>query len=251
MAKGQKVDELYIGLGLDINDLNLGFETAGKTVQQAISRLNSEAKQVKLKADIDLTNLENAGSDVDKLRVKEEALTRQIELQKQKVDLLTASYKNTKNDYGEDNGLTRRAQTSLLYQQKNLASMQAEMRKLNSEMQSAGNHAATFGSRLTAGLTSTRSGINEVTNGFSLLSAKATAVMAVFATGAGLFNITHDAMMAGESLYKLQTRLNLSTEEASKLGRVMQLAGVNITVSFRCSRALISSCWQAVTMEIK
>ena len=58
MAKnGQQIDDLYIGLGLDINQLQLDFDTAGKTVSQAISRLNSENNRIKLRTDIDLSKL--------------------------------------------------------------------------------------------------------------------------------------------------------------------------------------------------
>ena len=61
MAKGQKIDELYISLGLDIARLQLDFDTAGRTVSQTMARLNSESKQLTLKTDIDLTKLEGAG----------------------------------------------------------------------------------------------------------------------------------------------------------------------------------------------
>ena len=62
MAKsGQKIDELYISLGLDIDQLQLDFDTAGKTVAQTISRLNSENNPIKLKTEIDLAKLEGAG----------------------------------------------------------------------------------------------------------------------------------------------------------------------------------------------
>ena len=58
-----------------------------------------------------------------------------------------------------------------------------------------------------------RAGIGKLTEGYSLLNAKLAAFMAVAASGAGLFNITKDAMMAGNNLYKLQTRLNMTTGE--------------------------------------
>ena len=49
MAKsGQKIDELYISLGLDINQLQLDFDVAGKTVTQTISRLYREIKDIKV-----------------------------------------------------------------------------------------------------------------------------------------------------------------------------------------------------------
>ena len=52
--------------------------------------------------------------------------------------------------------------------------------------------------------------------------------MAVAATGAGLFNITKDAMLAGENVYKLTQRLHVSAGEAATLNRVFQLADTDI-----------------------
>ena len=36
MARGQKIDELYISLGLDIARLQLDFDTAGRTVSETV-----------------------------------------------------------------------------------------------------------------------------------------------------------------------------------------------------------------------
>ena len=80
-AMGQEVDSLYLSLGLNIADLELGFETAGKTVKQAMSRLNSEANQIRLKADIDVTRLEAAGKSVEALKVREKALNDELAVQ--------------------------------------------------------------------------------------------------------------------------------------------------------------------------
>ena len=63
MAKGQKIDELYISLGLDIARLQLDFDTAGKTVSETVSRLNSQNYQLKLKTDIDLAKLEGVRAE--------------------------------------------------------------------------------------------------------------------------------------------------------------------------------------------
>lgn len=65
MAKGQEIEELYISLGLNINDLKLGFDTAGKTVNQAITKLNNQNKKIQLKTDVDLSKLEGVGSELD------------------------------------------------------------------------------------------------------------------------------------------------------------------------------------------
>ena len=70
MAKGQEIEELYISLGLNINDLKLGFDTAGKTVNQAITKLNNQNKEIQLKTDVDLSKLTGVGSELDKIKLK-------------------------------------------------------------------------------------------------------------------------------------------------------------------------------------
>ena len=80
MAKrGQQIDELYISLGLDIARLQLDFDTAGKTVSQAVARLGGKANQIKLKMDVDLAKLEGVGTELDKLKVKHQAINQQLD----------------------------------------------------------------------------------------------------------------------------------------------------------------------------
>ena len=94
MAKrGQQIDELYISLGLDIARLQLDFDTAGKTVSQAVSRLNTRTNQIKLKMDVDLAKLEGVGSELDKLKVKHEAINRQLDIQRQKEEIFAAMHR--------------------------------------------------------------------------------------------------------------------------------------------------------------
>lgn len=232
MAKGDTIDELYIGLGLDVSELQLGFETAGKTVNQTIARLNSENKQIKLKTDIDLTKLEGAGKAVDVLKVKECGLTQQIEIQKQKLDILAKTYEaahkaDKAKGLNEDSNLTRGAYTNYLRQQQAVEKLNASLRKLQAEQQKvskAGNGLSKIG---VASQVAKR-GVDGVANSYGLLSKKAAAAMAVATTGAGLFNITNSAMQAGESLYKLQNRLHLTTAEAGQLSRLFSISGVNI-----------------------
>ena len=229
MAKnGQKIDELYIELGLDINQLQLDFDTAGKTVSQTVARLNSENNRIKLKTDIDLSKLEGTGSALDKLKVKYQAINQQLDIQRQKQSVLQAVYAGAQKNYGLDSGLTQRAGTNLLYQQRNVAALEAQMRTLKLQIEASGSAAQGFGSRMAAGLAAAQGGIHSLSGGFSLLSGKMAAIMAVTTTGAGLFNLTENAMKSGESIYKLTQRLHTTTAEAASLQRVFQFAGVDI-----------------------
>ena len=237
MAKrGQKIDELYISLGLDIARLQLDFDTAGKTVSQAVSRLNSQTNQVKLKMDVDLAKLEGVGSELDKLKVKHEAINRQLDLQRQKEEILAAVLRDAQKTNGNDSEVAQRAQTNLLKQQKIVAQTEAEVRKLNAEMNKLGGtitqtsgKAGTFGTAMATGLSKAKNGVDSLAGGFTMLSVKAAALMAVFSTGAGLFNLTKGAMESGENLYRLTKRLHTTAAEAGKLNRTFQLAGMDVS----------------------
>ena len=236
MAKrGQKIDELYLSLGLDIAQLQLDFDTAGKTVSQAMARLNSKETQLKLRMDIDLTKLEGAGTELDKLKVKYEAINRQLDVQRQKEQVLAAVLKDAQKTSGMDSAAASRAETNLLRQQRIVAQTEAELRRLGKEyanvgqqMNAAGRQAGTFGARMQRGIAQAHSGLTKLSNGFSLLNAKTAAVMAALSTGAGLFTLTKGAMEAGENVYRLSKRLHTSAGEASQLNRTFQLAGMDV-----------------------
>ena len=150
MAKrGQKIDELYLSLGLDIAQLQLDFDTAGKTVSQAMARLNSKETRLKLRMDIDLAKLEGAGTELDKLKVKYEAINRQLDVQKQKEQVLAAVLKDAQKTSGMDSAAASRAETNLLRQQRIVAQTEAELRRLGKaygtlgqQMNAAGQQAA-------------------------------------------------------------------------------------------------------------
>ena len=84
MAKGEQIEELYISLGLNVDDLKLGFDTAGKTVAQSITKLNSEAKKIQLRTDIDVSKLSGAEHEFERIKMQCEAINRQLDIQKQK-----------------------------------------------------------------------------------------------------------------------------------------------------------------------
>ena len=229
MAKrGQKIDELYLDIGLNIAQLQLDFDTAGKTVSDSIAHLNSKANNIHLKLDADLAKLDGVGTELDKIKVRHQAINRELDIQRQKEQILAAVLQSAKKNDGVDSASYRRAESNLLRQQRTVAQTEAEVRKLNHRLKESTVLSGTLGGRITAGMTAAQAGVRNLTSGFNVLSAKMAAVMAVAATGAGLFNITKDAMLAGENIYKLTQRLHVSAGEAATLNRVFQLADTDI-----------------------
>ena len=155
-------------------------------------------------------------------------LDQQLDIQRQKEQILATVVKDAHKTSGEDSGLTRQAETNLLKQQKAIAQMEAEMRRLNIQIKAAGGNATTFGQRMSASIGQAKAGLGSLSSGFNLLSAKMAAVLAIATTGAGLFNITQSAMESGESLDKLTQRLHTSSAEAAKLNRVFAMVGLNV-----------------------
>ncbi len=227
-AKGTEIDKLYISLGLDIKDLQLGFDTAGKTVNQAIAKLNAENKKIKLQTDIDLNKIKGYGSELDKIKIQYESINRQLDIQRQKEAILQAQLQSSIKNHGSDHYITLRAEMALLNQQKNVAGLESQLRLLGNQLNTIPVKSNTAFSSLSKGALTAKNGINKLTDGYTLLNAKLAAFMAVAGTGAGLFNVTKDAMTAGNSIYKLQKRLNVSTQEAGELKRVFTLAGQDI-----------------------
>lgn len=92
MAK-ETVTELYTKLGLDISSLESDFALAGKTVDKAMSRLNHENKKIKIETDISLAGLDEGKDRLKTLDIQAASLNRQLEIQRQKLQLTAAAYR--------------------------------------------------------------------------------------------------------------------------------------------------------------
>lgn len=227
-AMGQEVDSLYLSLGLDAADLEMGFQTAGQTVRQAMSRLNSEANQIRLKADIDVTRLEAAGKSVDALKTREKALNDELAVQQKKLELLNRAYESNAKTYGADHALTRGVDTKRLYQTRDIERLKAQLAAVNAELKATSVASTGAFGKLSAGAQRATGAVKGVTASIASVNAKIAGISAAAAGGYGLFSLTDNAMKAGNDLYKLSTRLHTTTAEASKLTKVFKLSGVDI-----------------------
>lgn len=227
-AMGQEIDSLYLSLGLNIADLEMGFQTAGQTVKQALSRLNSEAKQLQIKADIDVTKLEAAGKYVDALKAKEKALTDELAIQQKKLELLSRAYEANAKTYGKDSGITRGVDTKRLYQTRDIERLKAQLAQINAELTQTGAKSVSAFGKLGTAAAGARAKVEGITGAIKGINAGIAAASGAIAGGYGLFAITDKAMNAGESLHRLSQRLNITVAEASRLNKIFQLGEVDI-----------------------
>lgn len=227
-AMGTEIDSLYLSLGLNVSDLELGFETAGKTVKQAMSRLNSEANQIRLRADIDVTRLEAAGKSVEALKAREKALNEELAVQQKKLELLNRAYQANEKTYGKDSSLTRGVDTKRLYQVRDIERLKAQLAQVNGELAKTSTASTSALGTLANGFNNVTGKVTGTVGAIGKLNTAIAGVVAGVSAGAGIFALTDKAMKAGNDLYKLSTRLHTTTTEASLLSKVFQLSGTDI-----------------------
>ena len=198
-----QIAELSVGLELDLEQLDLDAAVADKTVSEMITKLNHRAKQLEIRAEIDLTNLEGAGTEIDKLHVKEARLNEILDVQRTKLQLLKEQYEKASGDKNVGPGIKGKLSNSVLLQELEVSKWEAALRGLSSE---AGVSAAAVGAvGVTVGLT----------------------VTAIAALAVGLAEMTQYAAKSGQELGRFAERLNVSAKEAQGLAAALALGGAD------------------------
>lgn len=215
------VGGLYLSLGLDISELEYGFALADRTVNQAVKRFDSEATQIKLRADIDMANADSA---IDKLTIRYKSLGEQIELARKKELLLKRDMEAASKNFGADSVVTTRATTALLKQQKTVALLAAEQRKLKSAMDASASSVFNFGNALSAA----QGGMGGLMASLGSAGPAAAALAAALGTVAGLASLTKEAADAAAAIGDLGDNLGVSTEEAAQFQGTLVAAGVSV-----------------------
>ena len=230
MAKGETVAALYTKLGLDLSSLSSDFALAGKTVDQAISRINHENKKIRIEADIDLSKLDGAKDKARSIDTREQALIRQLDLQRQKIRLVAAAYREMVQAKGADSAASARLETRLLNERKAYANLEVQLRAIRKERSAQTSIAGRM--------------VNSVANGAGAMSVLAQgagdlgllgfmsgpigkAVGVTTAVSAGLIAMAKSAMTAGNNTYGLAQRMHTTNAEAARMNMVFKLAGAD------------------------
>ena len=214
------VGGLYLSLGLDISELEAGFAVADRTMNQALARFNSDAAQIKLKADIDTAN---ATSAVEKLNIQYKALGDQIEIARKKELLLMRDMEASRNSLGADNPLTRKAETALLKQQRATALLAQKQRELKGVIDTSAGSMFRFSDALQA----SQGGISGLASYIGSFGGAAASVTAIVAAGVGLASITKEAADTAAAIGDLGDKFGMAKEEAAQLMGTTKAAGVD------------------------
>ena len=227
--KGQTIASLYLSLGVDLSELDEGLALADRSVKDALAKLNSENRQIKIQADIDMAKLEGTGTVLDKIKVKYEAVTKQIGIQNQKTLILQRNLEQAQKS-GAPDRVQSAAKRRLMEQQLNTAKMEAEQRRLSSILGMSGGTGNALGGLKDIALASREAGggVSGLVESLASLHPQAASVAAALAVVVGVACKLKDAMMdaanAQAPVFELASRIGIATEEAQKLTAVASLA---------------------------
>ena len=225
----ETVAALYTKLGLDLSSLDSDFALADKTMTQAISRLNHESKKIKINTDIDLNGLNGAKLSVEGLEVQERSLTAQMDVQRQKISLVNAAYRQMVETKGADSAASAKLESRLLNERRALTNLEAQLKSVQ-KTRSASGTASKMVDNVINGA-SAASVLSQGAAGLGALSllqsplGKAAGV--AVAVGAGLAGMAKSAMTAGNNIYNLARKMQTTNAEAARMNMIFRLAGAD------------------------
>ncbi|SKC57592.1 phage tail tape measure protein [Maledivibacter halophilus] len=122
MAK--EIGQLNVVVGLD----STGF-------QNGIGNLNREMKKVQSEFKLASAEMGKHGKELDGLKLKSDSLTKQTELQRQKVEALEAAHQKSVETKGKDAKATQELEIKLNQARTRLVSMEQDLNSLNKEIE--------------------------------------------------------------------------------------------------------------------
>ena len=120
----REIGQLNVRIGLD----STGF-------QNGIGKLNQEMKKVQSEFKLASAELGKHGSELDKLRTKSDSLTKQKELQRQKVEALEKAHQRSVETKGKDAKATGDLEIKLNQARTRLVQMEQDLSNVNREIE--------------------------------------------------------------------------------------------------------------------
>ena len=211
MARDESIRGLYMRLGLDFDELNQGFVQASRTLKSNMASLSRENTIIRLQTEVDLSNVEDADQ---RLAVQTESLNRQLEIQRQRLRLATASLTSFTRAEGESSDNAQRARISVERERLALSRLERELRNLN-ETQNA-----------------TNAGTQNLTEALGSIAGKfAPAIAGFVAVKEGLSAISETATEVVENFKELSKQsyeLNMPVQKTKDFLQTLRLGGGDI-----------------------
>ncbi|MCD8502948.1 MAG: phage tail tape measure protein [Bacillaceae bacterium] len=119
----------------DVGQLNVkvGLDSTG--FQNGIGKLNQEMRKVQSEFKLATAQLGKHGTELDRLRTRSDSLTKQKEIQRQRVAALEAAHKNAVETKGKDAKATADLEVKLNQARASLANMEQDLASINREIE--------------------------------------------------------------------------------------------------------------------
>lgn len=229
-TRGQTVGALWAAMGLDLSSLDSDFALADKTIKDAMIRLNTEKRAVVIKAETDINGLDEAKDKVKILRIQEQSLTEQIDIQRQKVAIADAVYKQMVATKGADAVASQSLRMRLLNERKAYSELESQIRKTQKAQNGGMTSKSTMGdllSNITMGQAAIQGGMSGALSSIGMVKGKLALGLGAIAGGFGLMELTKGAMTAGNNIYTLAQKMHTSNAEAAQMSMIFRLAGAD------------------------
>lgn len=233
----------------EVGDLKIKISMDQSGFQGGISNLNQQMKIVQAEFQAASAKLGGFSDTTEQMNLKAESLSRQIDLQRQKVSTLQDAFEKSAASKGMDVKATQDLEVKYLKAQTQLSNMENQLRKTNAEIEAQAPAIRTFGTRIQESFdkakTSTTGLHEHLSNAFSGIKTAALGVGATLAGGFGLFELTEKAVDAGDSIYMLSKRLGVTSTEAAKMNQMLKITDTDtkpfISTMLRLDKGLESA----------
>ena len=240
-------------------DINLQIRTdsirqAENQLHENIARINARIENIRVKTDIDTSKLGTAASEFDRAKTHVQGLTRELELQKQKLAELQKAFATSASTKGLSNAKTINLNTDIQRQIQEINQLKAKIEELNkiqppktnsllggylnikanvtgrlSELTSAFSQLQGATSSADNALTSTLGVISSIPHpAGKAVAALASIPIVIKGIENSLIDMAKPAIAAGDTFYVMSRGMQLSIADMGKLSTIAKVTGIDI-----------------------
>lgn len=224
MATDNTVGGLYMRLGLSLDELETDFIAAERTTRENLNRLNRESNLIRLRAEVEIGNLDETADAMQILTVRENALNQQMAIQRDRIRLADAAMQDLIQRHGEESVVAQRAAAALERERLTLQRLERELREVTNAQNDSNNSQGDLG------------GLGDLGNFSDMLSnlpvGRLAAVGAAIGTVSKAIDVAVDSTeQLVEKFRELETQsyeLNMPFQQTKEFLRQLKLGGGDI-----------------------
>ena len=244
---------------LQNTNVNLQIRTdslrqAEQTISESISRINAKVENIRVRAEVDTSKLSTAASEFDRAKVQVAALTRELELQKQKLAELKKAYATSVSMSGLNSVKSINLNTDIQRQIQAIDQLKAKIEELNKIQPPKTNNLLNGYLNIKGDIAGKLNTITSAFNGVASASHSADGAIsksleiigaiphpvgkavAAFASiplvikgiESSLISLAENVVASGDAFYVMSRGMQLSIADAAKLSTIAKVTGIEI-----------------------